>query len=96
MSIRRIGVLLRKEMYGSKSFFFIFAIVGPLILTIFVNLIFGSLFSGKPKLGIMDQGNSQIVESLSNIESVNLKEYSSEIELKDAVEQMIKSGYFSV
>ena len=49
-------------------------------------LLFGSLFSGKPKLGIFDQGNSQIVESLKNMESINLKEYSSEIELKDAVE----------
>ena len=87
MRIRRIGVLLSKELiYGSKSFFFIFAIVTPLIFTLFVNLIFGSLFSSEPKLGIIDQGNSQIVESLSNMESINLKEYSSEIELKDAVE----------
>ena len=87
MSIRRIGVLLRKELrYGFKSYIVIFAIVAPLIFTIFVNLLFGSLFSGKPKLGVTSQGHSQIVESLRNMESVDLKEYSSEIELKDAVE----------
>ena len=87
MSIRRISVLLNKELrYGFKSYFFIFAIVAPLIFTLFVNLLFGSLFSGKPKLGVINQGHSQIVESLKNMESINLREYSSERELKDAVE----------
>ncbi len=86
MSIRRISVLLAKELtYDSKSFFFIFSIVTPLGFTLIVNLSFSSLFSGKPKLGIIDQGDSQIVESLINMESINLKQYSSEIELKDAV-----------
>jgi len=87
MSIRRIGVLLNKELrYGFKSYFFIFAIVAPLIFTIFMNLLFGTLFSAKPKLGVINKGHSQIVESLENMESINLKEYSSEKELKDAVE----------
>lgn len=87
MSIRRIGVLLKKELrYGFKSYFLIFAIVAPLIFTIFMNLLFGSLFSGKPKLGVVNQGYSQIVEFLKKMESINLKEYSSERELKDAVE----------
>ncbi|GAI99462.1 unnamed protein product, partial [marine sediment metagenome] len=34
-------------------------------------LLFGSLFSGKPKLGVINQGHSQIVESLKNMESIN-------------------------
>jgi len=87
MSIKRIGVLLSKELrYSSRGYFFIFAIVVPLIFTILVNLVFGSLFSNNPKLGIIDHGNSQIVESLKNMVSINLKEYLSERELKDAVE----------
>jgi ABC-2 type transport system permease protein len=87
MSIRRLGVLLSKELiYNSKSYAFIFAIVGPIVFTLLVNLVFGSIFSGTPKLGIFDQGHSQIVEALKNMESIHLKEYSSEIELKDAVE----------
>jgi len=86
MSIRRIGVLLAKELKcSSKSYFFIFAVVAPLMATLFFNLIFGSLFSQKPKLGIHDHGHSQIVESLKRMESIKLKEYLSEIELKDAV-----------
>ena len=86
MSIRIIAVLLGKELkHGAKSYFFIFAIVGPIILTLLVNLIFGTLFSQKPKLGISDQGNFQIVVSLKKKESINLEEYSTEKELKDAV-----------
>lgn len=87
MSLRRISVLLSKELItGPKSFFFVWAVAGPISLTLFVHLIFGSLFSGKPKLGIKDHGNSQIVESLQNMESLSIKEYTSEIKLKNAVE----------
>lgn len=87
MSIRRIAVLLKKEFkYGSRSYFFIFAIVAPIVFTLFVNLIFGSLFAGKPKLGILDHGDSRIVDSLRNMESIDLEEYESETELKAAVE----------
>ena len=87
MSLRRIGVLLSKELiYRPRSFFFVWAVAGPLGLTLFINLIFGSIFSGKPKLGIVDHGHSQIVESLKNMESISLKEYSLEKELKDDVE----------
>ncbi|NIM16751.1 MAG: ABC transporter permease [Candidatus Aminicenantes bacterium] len=87
MRIRRIGILLKKELlYGSRSYFFIFAVAAPLAATLFLNLVFSSLFSQKPELGVMDQGNSQIVEALKHMKSINLKEYASEMELKDAVE----------
>ncbi len=87
MSIRRIGVLLGKEFkQGLKSYFFIFAVLGPLILTLVVNLAFGSLFSRKPRLGIVDFGESRIVESLTQMESIQIKTYTTESELKDAVE----------
>jgi ABC-2 type transport system permease protein len=87
MSIRRIAVLLYKELkYSSKSYFYIFAIVAPLSGTLLLNLVFGSIFSEKPKLGIYNESNSQIVKPLKNMGSIDLKEYFSEIELKDAVE----------
>lgn len=87
MSIRRIAVLLYKELkYSSKSYFYIFAIVAPLSGTLLLNLVFSSIFSEKPKLGVFNQSNSQIVKPLKNMRSIDLKEYFSEIELKDAVE----------
>ncbi len=88
MSIRRIFILLAKEFkYGSRSYFFIFAVAAPLGLTLMVNLLFGSFFSGKPKIGLYDQGDSRIVESLSGMDNIDLRKYSSEDELKGAVER---------
>lgn len=86
MSFRRIGVLLHKELvHGSQGFFFLFAILGPLLFTLLVNLVFGSLFAGKPDLGIVDLGRSEMVQSLIQLESVDVKIYNSETELKQAV-----------
>ncbi len=87
MSIKRIWVLLIKEIiYGSKGFFFIYAILTPVGFSLFVSLIFDTHLVGKPKIGIMDPGNSQIVESLNKMESVNMKEYPSAQMLKHEVE----------
>jgi ABC-2 type transport system permease protein len=87
MNVRRVGVLIRKEfVYGSKSFFLIFAVVGPIAVTLLLNLIFGSIFESKPGLGIVDGGSSIIVESLKDMESIDLVEFVSEMELKSAVE----------
>jgi ABC-2 type transport system permease protein len=86
MSIRRIRVLVGKELkYRSTSFFLVFAIVGPIMFTLMIKLVFGSLFAEKPKLGIYDQGQSKIVAALQNMESINLKQFASESELKETV-----------
>ena len=87
MSIKRINVLLRKELvHGSKGFFFIFAVAGPLILTLLVNLVFGSIFAGKPRLGILDMGDSQITQSMTRLEAIDVNMHLTEAELKLAVE----------
>ena len=88
MNIRRVYVLLGKELrYSSKNFIFVFAIVIPIVLSLVVTLLFGSLFSGKPKLGINDQGDSELAAMLTNAESLLSKEYSSDDELRAAVER---------
>ena len=88
MNIRRIYVLLGKELrYSSKNFIFVFAIVIPIVLSLIVTLLFGSLFSGKPKLGINDQGDSELAALLTNTEALLSKEYSSDDELRAAVER---------
>lgn len=87
MSIRRILILLGKEFrHTSKNFIFVFAIVVPLVLTLLVSLLFGTLFSGKPKLGINDQGNSALTAKLVNTEGLLSKEYVSPGDLRNAVE----------
>jgi ABC-2 type transport system permease protein len=87
MNIRRTFVLLGKELrHGSRSFIMIFAIVVPLVLTLVVSLLFGTLFSGKPKLGISDQGGSQLASMLVETDAILTSKYESEESLRSAVE----------
>jgi ABC-2 type transport system permease protein len=87
MSLRRIGVLLGKEFrHGSKSFIFIIAIVMPLVLSLVLSLIFGNLLSEKPRLGISDEGNSQITSLIIESDSIIGRKYDSPDNLRKAVE----------
>lgn len=86
MNLRRVGILLAKEFTtGSKSFMFLFAIVMPIAITLVLNLVFGSVFSGKPKLGIADKGSSQLVHTAAELDSLIAKQYPTGDKLKQAV-----------
>ena len=87
MSLRRIGVLLGKEIrYGARGYIFIIAIVLPLVLSLLLNLIFGTLFSEKARLGIYDEGASQAVGILEANPSLTVKLYDDDAGLRSAVE----------
>jgi ABC-2 type transport system permease protein len=87
MSLRRIGVLLSKDfIQGPKNFIFILVIILPIVMSLVLSAIFGTLFTETPKLGITDEGSSQLTSSLAELDSIISKEYSSTIELKEAVE----------
>ncbi len=87
MSIRRVAILLGKDFkYGSKGFVFIMAIVAPLLISLVLNLVFGTFFSQTAKLGINDQGNSQLVDLVSASDSVQTRTYASADDLMGAVE----------
>ena len=85
MNLRRISVLLGKEfIHGPKSFMFIWAIVAPIGFTLVATLAFGTLFSEKPRLGIFDEGHSQLVANAQELDSVTTKVYDSLTVLKQA------------
>jgi ABC-2 type transport system permease protein len=87
MSLRRISVLLGKEfVHGPKSYIFIFAIVAPIAISLVVTLVLGNLFSEEPRLGIADEGRSQLVVAAQELDSVVIKEYGTVAALKGAVE----------
>jgi ABC-2 type transport system permease protein len=87
MSLRRVGVLLSKEFrYGSKSFIFIIAIGMPLVLSLVLSLVFGTIFSEKARLGISDNGDSQITQMVIESDSIIGREYDSPDRLRKAVE----------
>jgi len=87
VNLRRILVLLGKEfIHGPKSFIFIWSVIAPLAFTLVATLAFGTLFSTKPELGIMDAGNSQLVVMAQQLDSVTTKVYDSVNGLKQATE----------
>ncbi len=88
MSLKRVGILLRKEfLQGPKSFFFIWAVVAPVVISLVFSLVFGTLFSEKPKLGIVDEGSSQLVAMSREVIAVNVKEYGTVSEIREAAER---------
>ena len=87
MNLRRVGVLLFKEfVQGPKNFLFIFALVVPLVMTFVVSLLFGSFFSGKPKLGILDEGNSYFTAEALKTDAFIVKEFETEDDLMRSAE----------
>jgi len=87
MSLRRVAVLFGKELGRSpKNFFLVFAVVVPLVISFVVSLLLGSLFSDKPKLGIADEGASQVGRLVGASGAVARTEYASAGELRRAVE----------
>lgn len=86
MSLRRIVILLAKELiWGPRSFLFILAVVVPLVLTLLINLLVGTYFSGKPRLGVADVGGSVVVGQAREVEGIVLQEYGDAAALQDAV-----------
>jgi ABC-2 type transport system permease protein len=86
MNPQRITALLGKELVqGPKNYFVIIALVMPVVFTLVVSLIFGTYFSGRSRLGIVDQGTSQITGFLQDNPALLVRNYSSATELQDAV-----------
>jgi ABC-2 type transport system permease protein len=88
MNLRRVGVLISKELiYGSKNLMFIFAVVIPLALSLILSLLVGTLFSGKPRLGVADLGSSQLPGRLAQLDYVATRTYDSAATLKADVQR---------
>ncbi len=88
MNLRRVGIILGKDLiHGPKNFIFILVIVAPVLISLLLSLIFGTLFSGTPELGIVDQGSSKFVAMSEELNSVVTTRYASVSELKEAVER---------
>jgi len=86
MSLKRIGILFGKEIrYGSRGFIFIWAIIMPIILSLVLSAVFGTLFSEKPKLGIVDEEGSQLVVMVKELGSVDCREYDNLSKIRQAV-----------
>ncbi len=87
MNLKRTGILLRKEiLQGNKNFLFIMAIVAPIGISLVISLVFGTLLNETPRLGILDEGDSQMVAMAAGYSSMITTEYDTDAELRQAVE----------
>ena len=61
MNIVRAFKVMRKDLrLGPRSPIFLWAVLFPFLITLVIQVVFGSLFSPKPRLGIVDLGNSRV------------------------------------
>jgi ABC-2 type transport system permease protein len=85
MNTRRVGTLIKNEVFhGSKDAILVMSVVMPIVLALFVNLAFGNIFTDRAKLGIYDGGNSQLSTRLGSTDSISLKTYQNELDLRAA------------
>lgn len=73
MNLRRVAVLLYKELRGPKNFIFIMAVVVPVALTLVISLLFGTFLSERPRLGIVDRGRSDLPARAAALESIQAR-----------------------
>lgn len=87
MSLQRIIKILLKDLrLGPRSPIFMYALIFPAAITLVVQVVFGSLFEPRPRMGIVDQGRSEITELMSQLEGVEVTLLKSVPQLKKRVE----------
>jgi ABC-2 type transport system permease protein len=87
MNLKHVVTLLGNELlHGPKGFIVVWAVVAPIVFSLGFSVAFGSWLSDTPELGIVDDGDSQLVTMFSELDSVITTEYDSESALRQAVE----------
>jgi ABC-2 type transport system permease protein len=87
MSLLQIWRILKKDLWmGPRSGLFLWLLAMPLLMTLLVQVVFGSLFEPKPRLAVVDAGDSAIRAALLDMEGLELTVLDSEAALKEGVE----------
>lgn len=86
MNLKRIGILLQKELrQGGSNLLFVMAIVMPILLSLLISLVFGDVLSQSPRLGIFDEGSSALAANLTARDGIDVRSYNSAADLEAAV-----------
>jgi ABC-2 type transport system permease protein len=87
MSIRRALTVLAKDIQvGPRSPIVLYAIILPAVLTLLIQVVFGTLFEPKPRLGIVDKGTSQVTAEAKVIEGIQVTLLDDTGKLREKVE----------
>lgn len=79
--------ILKKDLWmGPRSGLFLWMLAMPLLITLLVQVVFGSLFDPKPRLAIVDAGDSEIRASLVASDGLRLTVLEDPATLREGVE----------
>lgn len=83
----RILALFRRELQvGPRSPMLLWAVLVPVLLTVLVRSVFGSLFQPQPRLAVVDEGNSVLVSQLEQLDGIAVTILDSATELRTKVQ----------
>lgn len=87
MSLTRISRILGKDLrIGPRSPVFLWVLVLPVLITLVLQVAFGDLFESRPRLGITDEGASEITSAAAGLDSLETSVVADVEELKAMVE----------
>jgi len=79
--------VMRKDLsIGPRSPTLLFVVVMPLVATLLVRVVFGSLLAPVPRLGVADEGASQITQAVRELEGIDVAFVESAGRLKEMVQ----------
>jgi ABC-2 type transport system permease protein len=74
MSLARSWQVLRKDLrLGPRSPIVLWALVIPVLITLLVRGVFGGLFAGEPRLGVVDLDDSAVTGELADRDGIELR-----------------------
>lgn len=83
--VRAWRLMLNDLSLGPRSPTLLFVVVMPILATLLIRVVFGSLFDPVPRLGIVDQGASQITQAVQELEGIDIALLDSPDRLKEMV-----------
>ena len=86
MNASNVVAVLRKDVrMGPRSPVLLWAVLLPVLITVLVRGIFGSLFAPQPRLGIVDEGSSEVARAAHDLDGIRVVDVSDEARLRAMV-----------
>jgi len=88
VSAARAWEVLRKDLsLGPRSPLFLYALVFPVVATLLIQVVFGSLFEPVPRLGVVDRGGSAMSRAVRQAPGLEVVRLDSAADLRRRVER---------
>ena len=78
-------VLLKDLRLGPRSPILLWAIIFPVVGTLLVQIVFGSLFAPQPRLGIVDESGSEVAVAMAEVDGIEF----TLVETEDGLTQLV-------